>query len=141
VSDADVGVVAPPAGVVVGVGIDLVDLSRLRSVLARRSRLAERILAPSERLGDDVSDQRRLEWLGGRFAAKEAAMKSLGIGVGGCGWWELPVVRLPSGAPDLRPEGRALERCRALGVSRLLCSITHTAESASALVVAVRDVP
>lgn len=129
------GPLAP--GAVVGVGIDHVDLERLRRVLARRAGLEARILAPSERLGDDVSDRRRLEWLGGRFAAKEAAMKSLGIGLSGCGWWDLPIVPLPSGAPELRPEGRALERCRALGVGRLLCSITHTATSASAVVVAV----
>jgi holo-[acyl-carrier protein] synthase len=128
---------APIPGALLGVGIDLIDLERLERVLHRRAGLATRILAPSERLGDEVSERRRLEWLGGRFAAKEAAMKSLGIGLSGCGWWDLPVVRLPSGAPELRPEGRALERCRALGVDRLLCSITHTATSASAVVVAV----
>lgn len=128
-------------GALVGIGIDLVDLERLERVLARRGGLEARILAPSERLGDEVSDRRRLEWLGGRFAAKEAAMKSLGIGLSGCRWWDLPVVRLPSGQPELRPEGRALERCRMLGVGRLLCSITHTATSASAVVAAVAGTP
>jgi holo-[acyl-carrier protein] synthase len=120
---------------VLGVGIDAVEIDRFRAVLARRPAMAERLFSPAERLlVGERSDP--VPGLAARFAAKEAVMKALSTGLGGVDFADIQVLREPSGAPVLTVGGRAFERARALGVRRWHVSLSHTASTATAVVVA-----
>ena len=85
---------------VVGIGIDAVDVARYRRVLARTPGIATRTFTDGEleyaRLVADPTQR-----LAARFAAKEAAMKALGVGLGACRWHDLEVVRAEGGEPSL----------------------------------------
>jgi holo-[acyl-carrier protein] synthase len=122
-------------GAVVGVGIDAVDLDRFRAVLGRRARLVDRLFTEGERAyARAASDP--VPRLSTRFAAKEAAMKALGVGLGAFRFAEVEVVRLGLEAPTLVLHGSALERARRSGVARWHLSLTHTDRVALALVIA-----
>ena len=121
---------------ILGIGTDLVDLDRFRVVLARTPRIVQRVFTDGEQA---YACARRdpSERLGARFAAKEAAMKALGVGLGVVDFRDLEVVRLVSGAPELEVRGRAGERAGALGVRRWLLTMSHTHLLAQAVVVAL----
>jgi holo-[acyl-carrier protein] synthase len=113
------------------VGIDLIEIERLERALERRPRLAERVFWPSEL---DAADRGRpARHLAARFAAKEAALKCLGIG--GLGLRDVEVVGGGNSAPRLELHGRAAETAERLGVE-LSVSLTHSREFAAAVVVA-----
>lgn len=118
----------------VGVGIDVVDIARFRTTLARRPGLARRLFV--ERELEHVS--RRADSapsLAARFAAREATMKVLGVGLGAFGFHDVWVETDPdSGRPQLRVEGRARELAAAAGVERWHLSISHTDTVAVAVV-------
>jgi len=120
---------------VVGVGIDLVDVGRLSSAMARRPGLAARIFTPAER-DSPAAGSRLAERLAARFAAKEATMKALGVGLGAFRLRDVEVVTDASGCPSLRLHGAARERASGLGVGALAVSLSHTAKVATAVVVA-----
>lgn len=120
---------------VIGVGIDAVDVDRFRKVLERRPRLVERLFTDRER-ADMAPRSDPVPGFAARFAAKEATMKALGIGVGSVRFSEIGVVRAPSGAPSLETSGKAAERAASLGVKVFRVSLTHTDTHASAVVVA-----
>ena len=122
----------------VGVGIDAVEVPRFRRALARRPGLRERLftegeLAYAARFSDPAPR------LAARFAVKEAAMKSLGVGLGAFGFHDVEVVRQPGGAPGLSVAGRASELARRRDVTAWRVSITHTDLMAEAVVLALAD--
>jgi holo-[acyl-carrier protein] synthase len=120
---------------VIGIGLDTVDVARFRRVLARHPRLAERVFTAREQ-ADMAVRADPVPGLAARFAAKEAAMKALGVGIGTVRLAEIGVVRAASGAPLLETTGRAAARAASLGVEVLLVSLTHTDTHAGAVVVA-----
>lgn len=120
---------------VIGVGVDLVDIDRLRAVLARRPGLADRLFRPAERQAVAARAD-PLPGLAARFAAKEAVMKALGMGIGALRWHDVEVRTGPGGAPELALHGRAARLAGARGVTGWRCSLTHTAGLAAATVVA-----
>jgi holo-[acyl-carrier protein] synthase len=122
---------------VIGIGLDAVDVDRFRQVLDRRPSIVQRLFTAREqadaRSGVDAAPR-----LAARFAAKEAAMKALGVGLGAIGWHDVEVRRDPgSGAPTLVVGGRAGALAADLGVVRWEVSLTHTARTAAAVVVAL----
>jgi holo-[acyl-carrier protein] synthase len=125
---------------VVGVGIDAVDLDRFRRVLGRRAHLADRLFTEGERAYARAAAD-PVPRLSTRFAAKEATMKALGVGLGAFRFAEVEVVRLGLEAPTLVLHRSALERARRAGVTRWHLSLTHTDQVAMALVVAEGGVP
>jgi holo-[acyl-carrier protein] synthase len=124
-----------PAGAVVGVGIDAVDLDRFRRVLGRRRNLAERLFTAAER-GYAAAAADPVPRLATRFAAKEAVMKALGVGLGAFAFVEAEVVRAGLDAPTLVLHGSALARSDAAGVARWHLSLTHTDQVAMAVALA-----
>ncbi len=119
----------------IGLGVDSVDVARFRSVLARTPRLAIRVFTAAER--DYAALQRDpTQRLAARFAAKEATMKALGVGLGQVRLVDIEVSRQPSGAPGLVLHGGAAALADTLGVTRWWLSMTHTDLVASAVVVA-----
>jgi holo-[acyl-carrier protein] synthase len=97
-------------------------------------RFARRVLTEGER----GYVRGRAETFAGRWAAKEAVSKVLGLGVRGIGWTEIEIVRLPTGQPSVRLHGRAARRAEQLGMGRIAVSITHEAEYAVAVAFGVR---
>lgn len=118
-----------------GLGLDAVDVERFRHVVGRRPGVLDRVFTAAERQ-DLAARSDPVPGLAARFAAKEAAMKALGVGLGGVDLAELEVRRSPTGAPHLVLWGRAKARARSLGVEALEVSLTHTATLAAAVVVA-----
>ncbi|MGH9028231.1 MAG: holo-ACP synthase, partial [Acidimicrobiales bacterium] len=101
---------------VCGLGVDAVDVDRFRQVLERRPLVVDRLFTRSER--DDVERSRdSAARLAARFAAKEAVMKALGVGIGELSFGEIEVRRAPGGAPRLVLEGRAAALAASRGVS------------------------
>ncbi|MDE0161104.1 MAG: holo-ACP synthase [Acidimicrobiaceae bacterium] len=121
---------------VVGIGTDLVDVDRFRTVLRRRPSVADRLFTPHERTYAHraVDPAARLA---ARFAAKEAALKALGYGLGGMRMAEIEVVRDDDGRPELVLHGQARSTAAGHGVSRWLVSLSHTDHLAQATVVAL----
>jgi hypothetical protein len=76
--------------------------------------------------------------MAGRWAAKEAVSKVLGLGVRGIGWQEIEVERLPTGQPSVRLHDRAAARASQLGIQHVALSISHEREYAIAIAYAVR---
>jgi holo-[acyl-carrier protein] synthase len=117
-------------------GIDIIRVDRIRATLARFGvRFSNRVLTASERRY--VRD--RPETFAGRWAAKEATSKVLGLGVRGIGWQEIEVERMPTGQPAIRLHGRAARRAEQLGMERIAVSISHEAEYAVAIAFGVRS--
>jgi holo-[acyl-carrier protein] synthase len=119
----------------IGIGVDVVDIERFRTSLARTPSMRRRLftdveLAYVEPQADPVPS------LAARFAAREAVMKSLGLGLGAFGFHEVWVERSPSGAPFLQVEGRAAELAAEAGVRRWHLSLTHSDLVAVAYVLA-----
>src|SRR5438093_6351381 len=116
-------------------GIDIIKVDRIRRTLERfGSRFSARVLTPSEHRY--VRD--RPETLAGRWAAKEAASKVLGLGVRGIGWREIEVERLPTGQPAIRLHGRAAARAAQLAMGRIALSISHVSDYAVAIAFGIR---
>ncbi len=113
---------------IIGVGIDVVDVARFGQTLDRTPRLRERLFTEQER---DLG----LDSLAARFAAKEALAKALGAPVG-LHWTDATVLRGPDGRPHLQVRGTVQARADDLGVHELHVSLSHDAGIASAVVIA-----
>jgi holo-[acyl-carrier protein] synthase len=123
------------SGSLLGVGVDAVDVDRFRVSLGRRARLADRLFTADERAyAERASDP--VPRLSTRFAAKEATMKALSVGLGAFPFGEVEVVRLGLDAPTLVLHGSARRRARRAGVVRWHLSLTHTDRLAVAVVMA-----
>ncbi len=121
---------------IVGLGVDITEVDRIEAAIERRGRpLLERIFTPSE-IAYCEKHRRRAERFAGRFAAKEAAMKALGTGwARGVRWVDIEVTREPSGKPTLKLSGAACAIATSLGVENIALTITHTGNTALALVI------
>jgi len=125
----------------VGVGVDLVEVSRVGAIIADKgARVFERLLTPAERAYCESRPDPATH-VAVRLAAKEAAYKALqGSPVArGIGWRDIEVIRAPDGRPDLELSGLAQSRARELGVKRVLLSLSHTHLAAVAVVVLETD--
>ena len=133
---------APPAAgcyfaaMIIGTGMDLISIDRLRRFRDRRGeRGLARLFTDGElryclRLADPAPS------LAARFAAKEAFFKAVGLGWGAGGdWREVEVRRTGRGAPELTVRGRAAAAARVRRAERFHLTLTHTAEVAGAVVV------
>jgi holo-[acyl-carrier protein] synthase len=117
------------------IGIDLIDIDRIVGVLGRHpSRFRQRVLTEHEQryVG------RKVERLAGRWAAKEAISKVLGLGVRGVGWREIEVLPNRAGQPQVYLHGRAAIRAEDMGLDEVSVSISHERHMAVAVAVAHR---
>lgn len=116
---------------IIGVGIDVVDIARFGATLERTPALRERLFTPDER---DLP----LQSLAARFAAKEAVAKALGA-PGNMDWQDATVDRRRGERPIMVITGTVEAAAARLGVARLHLSLSHDAGIASAVVVAEGD--
>lgn len=121
---------------IVGSGIDITEVPRIAASIQRfGERFLNRVFTPSE-IAYCSSKKNANERFAARFAAKEAAMKAIGTGLRrGVTWQDVEVGREPSGKPVLRFHGQAAEFAKKLGVRRSALSLTHSAETAMAMVI------
>jgi holo-[acyl-carrier protein] synthase len=116
-------------------GIDIIKIERIAATLRRfGDRFSRRVLTDGERR----YVRGRPQNFAGRWAAKEAVSKVLGLGVRGVGWRDIEIDRLPTGQPSVRLHGRARERAEQLGMSRVAVSISHEDDFAVAIAFGVR---
>ena len=121
---------------IVGTGVDLAEVHRIRESIERfGDRFVQRIYTERE-IAYVQRKANRYERFAARFAAKEAGMKALGTGWrGGIQWKDFEVANLPSGRPTLLLHGVAESLARKLGVTSIQLSLTHTQENALAYVI------
>jgi holo-[acyl-carrier protein] synthase len=113
---------------IVGIGVDLVDVPRFEASLSRTPRLLERLFSPAERVLKPHS-------LAARYAAKEALIKALG-GSDGVHWTEIEVASETSGKPVFALTGDTARTVAARGITAVHLSMSHDAGLATAYVVA-----
>ena len=111
-----------------GIGLDLVELERIEKAMTRSEKFQQRILTSRELvLFETLSPSRKIEFLAGRFAAKEAYAKANGTGIGKeCELHQIEVLKDDVGKPVLYFDGQ---------LAKAFISITHTQQVAAAQVV------
>lgn len=115
-------------------GIDLVEIERLATIQPRiRARFMARVYTPQEL----VEARESYPSLAGKFAAKEAASKALGTGIGPVRWQDLEILHGPHGEPVLHLHGTAQAIADRLGLTTWSVSISHSRSQAVAVVVAM----
>lgn len=121
---------------IIGLGIDLADIERVRRLLDRYPRFAERCFTEHEReyaFGFAKPERR----LAARFAGKEAVMKSLGTGWRRVRWQDVEITG--GGKPTVRVYGTAKRRADMLGVTGFEVTITHTDTDAMVFAIALGE--
>ena len=114
------------------VGVDIVELSRIKAVVDRwGQRFLDRIYTPEEL----AYCRGRIPQLAARFAAKEAVMKALGTGIRGVGWRDIEVTRKRGQPPQIALHSRGSARAARMGMTQVAISISHSREYAVASVV------
>lgn len=127
---------AGSVGGVLGIGTDLVDIDRFREVLERTPGIVDRLFRPDEQAYADRAGDPSAR-LAARFAAKEATLKALGVGLGSMKLSDIEVIRHEDGHPELRLHETAAQKAAELGATRFLLTISHTDHIAQATVVAL----
>lgn len=120
----------------IGIGIDTVDIERFRLALHRTPTIARRLFTDGEQAyGARFKDP--TQPLAARFAAKEATMKAMGVGLWKFKFKDVEVIKARSGAPSLRLTGKAAELAASLGITDFKVSLTHTDLVAEAVVISL----
>ena len=122
---------------IVGLGLDLMQIDRMRAMIERRGeRAIARLFTDGERAYCERKKERFASYAG-RFAVKEAVMKLLGTGwTGGVRWVDIEVVRAPGQAPRVVLHGATARIAAAKQIARIHITITHDAGIAAAVAVA-----
>lgn len=123
---------------ITGLGVDIVEIDRMRDALARRPRMKERLFSEEERAYCDKRNKPEIHYAM-RFAAKEAVLKALGTGFSGMRFRDVEVIRDESGRPTPRLSGRAAEVAEAAGVVEMHLSLSFTHANAVASAVAITE--
>ena len=121
------------------VGVDLIEVARVTNLVEKYgSRFINRVFTPREQAACGLRSARwQAERLAARFAAKEAAAKALGTGIGAVAFCEIEVINDERGRPELVLHGAAAELGRELGLQHWAISLSHTRKHAVAFVTAL----
>ena len=122
---------------IVGVGLDLVEIARVEALLDRHgAAFLDRVLHPDESRAR-IDTANGPTHVAGLFAAKEAVMKALGTGMAGAAFSEIAIRHTDAGQPYVELGGGAAEKASALGVSSWQLSISHSKQTAGAVAIAL----
>jgi holo-[acyl-carrier protein] synthase len=120
----------------IGIGLDAVELDRFRTASARTPGILRRCFTDDER-AYCLRKRDPTERFAARFAAKEATMKAMGVGLWKFNFVDVEVVKARSGQPSLRLHGKALALAESLGITEWRLTLTHTERTAQAIAVAL----
>ena len=121
---------------ILSIGIDIVEVYRIRETLARTPRFSERVFTPLEREYCESKGAAAAQSYAARFAAKEAFLKALRTGWRGkITWQDMEIVAEPDGGPLMNVNGEAARLLAELGAARIHLSLSHTTEHAIAQVI------
>ena len=121
---------------IVSIGIDIIEVYRIRETLARTPRFAERIFTPRERAYCETKGTAAAQSYAARFAAKEACLKALKTGWRGkITWHDIEIISGDGGVPQLEIRGEGKKIFENLGANVIHLSMSHTTEHAVAQVV------
>jgi holo-[acyl-carrier protein] synthase len=125
--------------VIVGLGTDIVEIVRIGRMIERHGELfLNRVYTPEE-IRYCQKRRESLQHYAGRWAAKEAVMKTLGTGLAkGVSWQDIEVCSLKTGRPTLNIRGRTRDIAEQLGIDEILITISHCRAYATATAIAVR---
>lgn len=118
----------------VGIGIDAIEIARVADAIRRRPRFVDRVFTDAEKLYFSRRANPERQWAT-RFAGKEAVMKALGVGIGEVALRDISISG--PGKPQVTLTGRAAGRAAQIGIGRVEISLTHSAEMAIAVAVAM----
>lgn len=131
--------VARDCSMILSIGIDIVEVYRMRYTLARTPRFRERVFTASEQAYCDAKRAAAAQSYAARFAAKEAFLKALKTGWRGkITWQDIEVVNDADGVPSLTVTGEASRLLQKMGAAYIHLSIAHTTEHAIAEVILER---
>ena len=138
-SDTELDEAFPAAEGQVGLGVDIVEIARVRRILERTPSFRERVFSEEERANCDATANPEVHYAT-RFAAKEAVLKALGTGFSqGIGVRDVEVRRTSKGRPYAVLTGRAKQVAQALGVRELPLSLSYTHTDAVACAMAITE--
>lgn len=110
-----------------GIGIDMVELSRIEKIIENKTSFVQRVLTSNEyELFQNLPHKRQVEFLAGRFACKEAFSKAWGTGIGSVGLHDIEILKEHSGAPKVTKSPHN---------GKVFVSISHTETSAVAQII------
>lgn len=120
---------------IIGLGTDIVEMARLKAALDNFETFRERVYTPAEQTLGSIKSE-NLAFYAGRWAAKEAASKALGCGIGEkCSFTDIEILNADDGRPVLTLSGAAAQLASSLGVSEISISISHERHYAVATVI------
>jgi holo-[acyl-carrier protein] synthase len=119
---------------IVGIGIDAVEVARIRRALERHPRFRQRVFTKAELEAAARRGVGEVAYLAKRWAAKEATSKALGVGFSGFAYTEIEVTNLPSGAPTIKLSGELADWAHLLGALRWHLTLSDTKDTAFASV-------
>ena len=124
---------------IVSIGIDIVEVYRIRATLERTPRFGERVFTKNERDYCNAKGVAAAQSYAARFAAKEAFLKALGTGWRGkITWHDIEITNNELGVPSFNLSGEALRLMENLGANKVHLSLSHTSEHAIAQVILER---
>jgi len=126
--------------VIVGLGVDIIEIGRMRRALARHPRMRERCFSAEERAYCEGRNRPEVHYAL-RFAAKEAGLKALGTGFAGMRFTDVEVVRDPKGRPVPQLAGRVAGLAAESGIAEIMLSLSYTRDNAVASAVAMTADP
>ncbi|MFG0334888.1 MAG: holo-ACP synthase [Maioricimonas sp. JB049] len=124
---------------IVGLGTDIIEILRIGEMIERHGELFLQRVYTEQEIRYCQRRKEAIQHYAGRWAAKEAVMKTLGTGfVKGIRWKDIEVVSKRSGAPIIQLAGGALEKSKSLGIDQVLITISHCRTYATATAIAVQ---
>lgn len=128
------GKVQGDSHMIIGVGIDIVEISRIAAAIKRKP-FIDRVFTPAEQVYCENRGVQRAASYAARFAAKEAVLKALGTGLRGGTWQDVEITNNNLGRPLVQMTGYYQNLAGELGVQEIYLSVTHAREYAAAQVV------
>jgi holo-[acyl-carrier protein] synthase len=119
-----------------GIGMDIIEIKRIKQALTRRPKLEKRIFAKEE-IAYCRQKSNPFPSFAARFAAKEAVLKAMGVGIGACALEDIIICSEPSGAPGIYLRVSAARLAEAKGIKEFKVTLTHSKEYAAATVIAI----
>ncbi|MEW4528616.1 MAG: holo-ACP synthase [Maioricimonas sp. JB045] len=124
---------------IVGLGTDIIEILRIGEMIERHGELFLQRVYTEQEIRYCQRRKEAIQHYAGRWAAKEAVMKTLGTGfIKGIRWKDIEVVSKRSGAPVIQLAGGALEKSKSLGIDQVLVTISHCRTYATATAIAVQ---